>query len=619
MSRRLKLTLSRKAIILVSIPLAFQLLFVSALLTLLNQAETERAREAHARDVATHANTLLRLLLDAGTSSVLAYMLHSGDYQSRYRKLSDNFHQESLILKRLVRDNEHERETFARMEVLNDECMRGLAKAHECLVSDDRDEGVRQWLKMQRDMKELFRLADGLVEEQQSEQLARKEAQTRYRESAKNLIYGAVAFNILLAFALVAYYNRGTTRRLNLLVDNTNRLASSKPLSPPIKGDADEIALLDATFREMARSLAEALRKERAAVDNAVDVICSLDADLRIAAVNPACEKAWGYAGSEIVGMRVSQVLHEEDQPGCLAMIKKIMDGGSEETFESRVRRKDGSYADMLWAAQWSAEEKSLFCVLHDISERKRIDRLKQDFVAMVSHDLRTPLTSVAAFLELLEANAYGELNDSGKKSLAIAESNIERVVSMVSDILDMEKLESGMLVVLKEPVELRDVLNDSVASVSGYAGQKGVKITSAAFPQVRVLADRDRLIQVVVNLLGNAVKFSSEGARVVLKATLTNSMGDSGPGRAGAKDSASQFVQVEVIDQGAGIPEDKRDFVFERFRQLDGQAGMKDGSGLGLSICRALVEAHGGEIGVRAGEGGKGSCFWFKLPVLEE
>jgi PAS domain S-box-containing protein len=612
MFSRFNLTLSRKAIILVSVPLIFELLFVAGLVTLLEQAEQERAREAHARDVATHANSLLRLLLDAGISSILTYLTESESHHKRYRHLVDVFNSEARQLKMLVSNNEHESAIFDRLAVLNQVCIKELNTTHDSMVSGDKVALLKKWVSLQKTLNQIFQLADQLVEEQQAVQLAKKEAQIQYRNGVKLLIFVAVIFNILLALALVAYYNRGTTRRLKALVDNTRQLAANKPLNAPIKGDNDEIAELDSTFRSMALALAEALRKERAVVENAADVICSIDEQGRLAGVNNAAIKVWGYEPDQLIGLRLSQLLEGEQQQSTLASINTIVSTKGEGTFENQIKHKDGKLVDMLWTGQWSEQEKALFCVAHDITERKKIESLKQDFIAMISHDLRTPLTSVQGFLDLLEVEAYGPMSRAGKESLELAEMNIDRVVHLVNDILDIEKLESGMLTFQMETVNLDAVIVRSIESVTGFAKQQQVSITydrALADTHIEVMGDFERLTQVVVNLLANAVKFSEKNGLVQVVLKLAEDI------KLAEEVEFSQQIQVEIIDGGRGVPKNQRASIFERFRQVELSDG-HEGSGLGLAICRALIEEHGGTIGVDDLENGvKGSKFWFKLP----
>jgi len=604
------LSLARKVLILVFLPVFFELSFLATLYVMLEQSENERLRETHAREVAGQVNSLLRLMLEAGTASVLSYMTSSSAYYKRYRDLSETFHIEAGKLGTLVQQNTHERETYSRMAALNLTVMNELKTADEDFRRGDKQSSMTRWLKLQNDMNGLFSLADQLVEEQHALQQAKTAAQSQYRERVKVLMLVFGLFTIVFATALVLYVNRGTTRRLQDLVENTQRLASNKPLSPAVVGADDEISALDKAFRDMAAALAEAVSKERAVLENAADVICTIDDDGRFITANPATLKLWGYTPEDLLGSRLSFVLAAEDADKTLSAVRELGRSKAEGTFEASVKRKDGGLCQTQWTARWSAVENALFCVVHDISERKRIENLKQEFVAMVSHELRTPLTSVQGFLSLLSAGAYAELSKPGAESLVMAEQNVGRVINLVNDILDVEKLNSGVLSFEIKDIEINKLIGDSLNAVTAMADQKDLTLifNPAASAKLLVRADGERITQVLINLLSNAVKFSPEGKKVEVVA-----------GR--CADDYRQ-VEVRVIDQGRGVPEHERAEIFERFHQVQAADGKSHrGTGLGLAISKALIEQHGGTIGVSdvseiSGRGAEGSVFWFRLPM---
>ncbi|MBS1992341.1 MAG: PAS domain S-box protein [Cyanobacteria bacterium SZAS LIN-2] len=594
------LSLARKVLILVFVPVFIELSFLATLYLMLEQSENERQRETHAREVAGQVNTLLRLMLEAGTASVLSYMTSSSSYYKRYRQLSADFNAEASKLGALVHNNTHERETYSRMAALNLTVMNELKTADEDFRRGDKQSSMTRWLKLQNDMNSLFMLADQLVEEQQALQKAKTIAQARARENVKVLMLVFALLTIAVAAVIVLYVNRGTTRRLQDLVENTRRLASSKPLSPPLLGEKDEISDLDKAFRDMAAALAEAVSKERAVLENAADVICTIDDEGRFITANPATLKLWGYTPEDLLGSRLSFVLPAEDAEKTLSALRELGRSRAEGTFEATVKRKDGGLCQTLWTARWSPAENALFCVVHDISERKRIENLKEEFVAMVSHELRTPLTSVQGFLSLLSAGAYAQLSQSGSESLVMAEQNVDRVIRLVNDILDVEKLNSGMLSFELADIGLNKLLNDSLNAVTAMADQKDLTLVcQPPRPELFVRADGERITQVLINLLSNAVKFSPEGKTVEVVAL------EMGP-----------EVEVRVIDQGRGVPPQERSEIFERFHQVQAADGKgHHGTGLGLAISKALIERHGGTIGMSEGPSGVGSVFWFRLP----
>jgi PAS domain S-box-containing protein len=235
-----------------------------------------------------------------------------------------------------------------------------------------------------------------------------------------------------------------------------------------------------------------------------------------------------------------------------------------------------------------------------DISEQKRVERLKNEFISTVSHELRTPLTSIRGALGLIAGGVAGALPVKAKSMVDIAKKNCERLVRLVSDILDIEKIESGKMTFDIRPVEFAPILDQSVEANRTYAQSMGVTIDLDNAPAgVRVLADADRLMQVVTNLLSNAAKFSPAGRSVQVRVAA---YGDN--------------LRVSVKDEGPGIPDEFRSRIFQKFAQADASDGRaKQGTGLGLSICRAIVERMGGRIGFETGRG-LGTTFYFDIPL---
>jgi signal transduction histidine kinase len=229
--------------------------------------------------------------------------------------------------------------------------------------------------------------------------------------------------------------------------------------------------------------------------------------------------------------------------------------------------------------------------------KEKEVERLKQEFVAMVSHELRTPLTSLQATLTLLMSGTYGQLTDTGEKRVQAAESGITRLIVLISDLLDIEKMEAGKLSMSFCEVDVGEIVERAQDSARGFAEQQGVTLKSER-SSAKVFADPDRMVQVLVNLLSNAIKYSDDGGSVEV-----------------AIAESADHVEVTVSDHGAGVPAGFEQTIFEKYEQAHSPDGKRrKGTGLGLPICKAIVEQHNGEIGVKASEGG-GSTFWFKLP----
>jgi signal transduction histidine kinase len=239
----------------------------------------------------------------------------------------------------------------------------------------------------------------------------------------------------------------------------------------------------------------------------------------------------------------------------------------------------------------------------HEITERIRIDKLKSEFIATVSHELRTPLTAIRGSLALLGGGVMGELSEKVRPMIDIALKNSERLILLVNDILDMEKIESGLMDYKISRVQLAPLLQESLKTIEAYAAQYNVTCELASeLPDVAVKADSDRLMQVLVNLLSNAAKFSYAGGRVELSVAV-----------------AGGRVRIKVKDQGCGIQESFRERIFQKFSQGDSSdTRAKGGTGLGLAITKTIVEQMGGSIGFES-QLNVGTTFFVELPIFQE
>jgi signal transduction histidine kinase/CheY-like chemotaxis protein len=240
--------------------------------------------------------------------------------------------------------------------------------------------------------------------------------------------------------------------------------------------------------------------------------------------------------------------------------------------------------------------------VVRDATRRHELDQLKSEFVSTVSHELRTPLTSIRGSLGLLEGGVLGKLPEQAESMIKIAHQNSPRLVRIINDILDIEKIESGKLELRLQPLAIAPLLRHALEVNEGYGRRYQVRFVLQTVPeQVLVVADSDRLQQVMANLLSNAAKFSSAGAEVMVRAT-----------------AAQGRVRFEVEDRGTGIPEEFQLRIFEKFAQADSSASRRfEGTGLGLSITRQLIEAMDGTIGFNTVVG-QGTTFYFELPCSE-
>jgi two-component system, NarL family, sensor histidine kinase EvgS len=301
-----------------------------------------------------------------------------------------------------------------------------------------------------------------------------------------------------------------------------------------------------------------------------------------------------------------SERVHPDDREAALSIMKSYFSGITDHyESESRVRHKDGRW---MWVrnrgkvVEWSADGNPLRMsgTLSDITDRKQLDQLKSEFVSTVSHELRTPLTSIKGSLGLISGGALGDMPEKAGDMIGMAYKNTDRLINLVNDILDMEKLESGRMDFDFQELNLSDLVAEATEANSGMATQENARFVQGVFTRnLFVRGDSNRLIQVLSNLLSNAAKFSPPQSSVEISVIREQ-----------------KTVRVSVKDQGPGIPEDFKDDIFGRFAQADGtNTREKGGTGLGLNISRSIIERHDGTIDFDTIEG-VGSTFFFVLPL---
>ncbi|MBT7488212.1 MAG: PAS domain S-box protein [Rhodospirillales bacterium] len=249
----------------------------------------------------------------------------------------------------------------------------------------------------------------------------------------------------------------------------------------------------------------------------------------------------------------------------------------------------------------WDGED-AICSIRSDISERKKVDSMKSEFISTVSHELRTPLTSIKGSLGLITDGILGAMPDTATSMIEIAYRNTDRLINLVNDILDMEKIESGSMEFEFKKLSLTELVADAVETNKGYADEHGVTFVLAdRGPKITVEGDANRLVQVIANLLSNAAKFSPKGENVEISVTRQE-----------------QVARVSVSDHGPGIPEQYREQIFGRFTQVDSSDSReKGGTGLGLNISKSIIEKHEGAINFESNTD-VGSTFFFTLPISE-
>ncbi|NMG11649.1 PAS domain-containing protein [Brasilonema sp. UFV-L1] len=350
------------------------------------------------------------------------------------------------------------------------------------------------------------------------------------------------------------------------------------------------------------------------ALESAVEGISQLDTERRYVKVNPAYANMLGYLPEELMGMECKLTVHPEDREKMWTVYQQML---AHDKVEVQVKavRKDGSVFDQQVVLIKAYDQKQQFVgcyrFMKDISDRREIDRLKDEFVSVVSHELRTPLTSISAALDLLASGVLQTQPQEAERMLNIAANNTERLVRLVNDILDIERINSGKVQMTLQVCNAFDLMTKSAEVVQEIADKAGVKLLVSPV-RACLWADPDRIIQVFTNLLSNAIKFSPSDSTIWLSAEIQQQkkIGKAMPL------SSTPDILFQVRDQGRGIRADKIEVIFERFGQVDASdSRQKGGTGLGLAICRSILQHHAGQIWVQSTLG-EGSTFFFTLPI---
>jgi PAS domain S-box-containing protein len=595
-----KLKLHQKGLILISVPLIFEITLVASLANLLYQSDHELWKETHARLIINSSNEILRLFIDAGGSLYLYHTTSNELFLHRYGLTVSDLNDQLKRIKMLLGGNPSETASLNRFQTV---VGRGLNLLEGARRSADREGqgGVSEFLRSKAEesefqnlMSDLIKEVEGLAQLQRASRQVDPKVAAFLRSAIIAVLISGFAVSLVLAVWLAGFFSRNISSRLLVLQENSHRLSRQEKLTDRLEG-SDEIAELDKVFHDMAAALAEAQRKERAVVENAAEVIFSLAGDGTFVSVNQAAATIWGFEPAALRGEPLARLVSEDDMERVSEALARIKSGEGVASLELKVNKADGTTAFNQWSTHFVESENQLFCVAHDITERKQLERMKQDFFAMVSHDLRSPLTAVEGCLELIAVGARGEVPPGIVKEINFGLRNIQRLVRLVNDLLDLEKIEAGKMSMDFDCWDLAPIIERSLEAIAPLAEDKELSLVFGG-SELEVFCDRERLVQVVINLLSNAIKYSPARGKITVSASACNN-----------------FARVEISDEGRGIPEEFRKKIFSRYEQVGKQHTV--GTGLGLAICKLIVDEHKGEIDVES-ETGKGSTFWFTVPL---
>jgi PAS domain S-box-containing protein len=339
--------------------------------------------------------------------------------------------------------------------------------------------------------------------------------------------------------------------------------------------------------------------ERRRIVETSLDVILVVDRQGNVLRVSPSSAATLGYDPDEMIGQNASKFVHPEDLDLIRGEMRHARHGRTTRDFAIRYVHKNGAVVTLSWSGVWSEPEQRHFFIGRDVTKQKRIERMKDEFIATVSHELRTPVTTIAGPLGLLMNGAAGELTDKVKRLITMAHNNSTRLSLLVNDILDIERIESGKMPFSLRRVDAKRVVEQAIEANRNLEQKFGVSVQLRTdIAEAAVHSDAERLTQVVANLLSNAVKFSPKGEEVIVSIEIQD-----------------DHVRIAVRDRGPGVPDEYKTLIFNKFVQVEAtNSRLKGGNGLGLSIVRETMIKLGGSVGHIPAPSG-GSIFYVDVP----
>ncbi|WP_165814827.1 ATP-binding protein [Labrenzia sp. 011] len=368
----------------------------------------------------------------------------------------------------------------------------------------------------------------------------------------------------------------------------------------------DEIGKLASAIQKRNSDLVESRTRASAIVNNVVDGLVLIDGFGMIEQFNPSCERMFGYSASEAIGCNIKILMKPEDAGAHDGYLQLYRDGLGGKSFDTTRELEAVDKSGRVFPIELSINAVKLngatkfSGVIRDIGQRKEIDRMRKEFVSTVSHELRTPLTSIRGSLTLIDMLAPEDMPPKVFQLIGMARKNTERLIQLVNEILDFEKLRANKTKFELSVMDLNDEIEKALELNQGYADDAGIQLEAErAATAISVSVEATKFQQIMSNLISNAVKFSQKGQKVTIRTMISKRNG-----------------RIEVVDKGVGIDENFRKHIFQAFSQADGSATRSEGgTGLGLNISKSFVEGMHGQIGFES-ELGTGTTFWVEFPL---
>jgi signal transduction histidine kinase len=370
-------------------------------------------------------------------------------------------------------------------------------------------------------------------------------------------------------------------------------LARTRPDEQP-RPSQSPLDLLPSLLSELAK-LKEA---QNLIADYPGEVVCTFDESLEFHAVSPSSNHVLNLHHSEMMGHSIGEFIQDASVQSIKAQFEQERKKAVAFTFSAQIIGRRERLTDTEWKIEWSNSQSLYFATISDVTVQRELQRTRDEFIAVVSHDLRSPITNVQWTLKLIQNGTYGQLNDTGLARVSSANYTIEFLLLLVSDIIDLYKFDTTGPALSFASTDCRKLVLDSIETIGAVANARAITFDHRLVESVNATVDPVRMTRVLINLLSNAVKFSPKNSVITVAASI----------------SSSSLV-ISIADQGPGIAAESRSKLFSRFGHIDAESTRKDGSGLGLYASKAIVEAHGGSLSFEPVDP-TGSKFVVELPL---
>lgn len=455
------------------------------------------------------------------------------------------------------------------------------------------------YIVIEREIKEFVPITDAMssrTTDFMTKQIRLRDERSARRLQTKLWTYNILCFsfasNVLIALALIYSFSSYVARRLALIEENFERFNKSLPLHVPAPG-SDEIARLDHQFHTVATALNEAWQKDKAMFANLPIGLLACAVDGTVELCNPKSERIFQFGADDLVGKSILSL----ERSGHLSTTwQQRSFCESEKCVFQRADEIEFPAEVSLASFEHESETKVLVSV-EDISERQALAQFRQQLVSMVSHDIRTPLTSLSILMAHLEVLIATDQHEEAVSKIGKLSSEFARLYRLTSDLLDMARTQATRIETNLQVVQLSAIMDTVIDAVIWFANEKDIAIVVAPAPNEKIRTDPDRLTQILINLVNNALKFSSTGSTVEVSIH-----------------SSQRAITFSVQDHGRGMNEGQLQMIFEPFTQVKTE-DKESGSGLGLAICKMLAESLGASLEVSSVLG-RGSTFSVVLPT---